>query len=898
MQRHRKKDRTERAAPPTIQKYLQCAVGATSGPPALTTSENLYQPCVGGGAGPTGKGSGAGATCCRKDELLFRGTGGPRTGGCYPEDDPDSIEVYKEQQQQQQQQQGPCDQQHFTGKWCTANVSHFPGETDDTPSSLPPDDVALLPHHQTDQQQQQHLVCHANTLATGSAEYSYAYCEPILLQRPSGEGTGDPPLHTPASTLSSSGSSYCVPVYAQRHPLQQHTPTLPLLQRSFRQPTATRTNPYQYAYGPAGGSTGGPGTTTTLHHHHHHHHHHSNYTLPNTAVPTTTTGSLRALFSNIFRKSSTSTVPSAPTAAHSAPFLDLEGDGTLPRGGIGGHPPTSSLLVAAERHSFTTCYGTKENIYEDIGSQTGLGGLGEEPRPTRDPTGPTPTPAIASTSAAPLPLPPPSAAGSPTGPGAGSSLAAEWRRVQVQHERIIGELNLSVERLIMPSCDDERPHRPEVEQSEGKATPATRTFGHGGQIGGQVGLRASTKRLFPVPTSAASSVSPPPPPPPQTTNPERHSPTISYGKSYGDVDSGISSSSTSGTSYSSSILYRSITNYQPPPLGSLSKDSGPFGGGVPIPGVRPKPTLFGLRSGVGLAAGVRSGSCRGAREAMGTGMGSLTGGSSGVSVSGLVTNAPDPPPPPDADPFPYGCTAPTGPYGPFQRPPYSSASSHTLASCCFLSDHGPGERSFASAASTCGGRGTRTTGGGGTFWARFRKLRLPTGAGGKLFSASDRHIDAELRLEDFAAGGPLWPEPTAPRPAYLPAYQPYHHHHHHHHASPLEGPSHRAVGGSTIATGALQRPPALHLFAAPTEPAAGPLTTELVPEVAGGEREEPGKPSDTPHHSSTPSSPSSAASTPSSGSSSSSVSPSSPTSPVSSSSCSSTTKPGGGGGGT
>uniref|UniRef100_A0A182W5Z1 Uncharacterized protein n=1 Tax=Anopheles minimus TaxID=112268 RepID=A0A182W5Z1_9DIPT len=455
-------------------KYLHGSAGSPIGSstPGPATNENLYQSCVGGNAPKTG------LVCCRKDDLMFHTAPTPGRG-TYPEEDPDSIEVYKEYQQQKNDEQRPIEgsrtpqEQHFASKWCAANVSQLPREGGDM--TIPLGD-ALLHHHQQEQQQQQQqqqqlLSCHPNISSGGSAEYSYAYCEPMLLQRPGGEIPTEQQLQTPASTLSSSGSSYCVPVYAQRQ--LQHPPSLPLLQRSFRQPSAR--NPYQYTYGPTHGSGvgGNNTTTTTLHHHHHHHHHHSNYTLPNAttgSATTTTTGSLRALFSNIFRKSSSSATPAATAAAHSAPFLDMGSSssggggggsgGTLQRSSFGGG--TSLLGGGAERHSFTTCYGTKENIYEDIGSQTGLGALGEESATRDAPVAGCVGPLVP----APPPLPP-SGAGSPTAPlsTTGLSVAAEWRRVQVQHERVIGELNLSVERLIMPSCDDEysqqrdHPHR-------------------------------------------------------------------------------------------------------------------------------------------------------------------------------------------------------------------------------------------------------------------------------------------------------------------------------------------------------------------------------------------------------------------------------------------------------
>ncbi|XP_050075222.1 uncharacterized protein LOC126562696 [Anopheles maculipalpis] len=937
MQRHRKKDRTERA-PPTIQKYLHGTAGSPIGSSAASpaTNENLYQSCVGGNATKA-----AGLACCRKDDLMFHNAPTPGPGS-YPEDDPDCIEVYKEQQKNDEQRHSAgsrTQDQPFSGKWCAPNVNQLAREVGNLHTPL---GDALLHHHhhhqeQQQQQQQQLLSCHPNILSAGSAEYSYAYCEPMLLQRPVTAGDVNTAeqqqqqqqIHTPVSTLSSSGSSYCVPVYAQRQQLQHHAPSLPLLQRPFRQPSAIR-HPYQYTYGnPAQGSADGgtnTTTTTTLHHHHHHHHHHSNYTLPNAATAsnattTTRTGSLRALFANIFRKSS---VPSAgpslasAAAAHSAPFLELDGGGPS--------------LLGAERHSFTTCYGTKENIYEDIGSQTGLGALGASV--PSDPSvagcgGGSATAAAAAAAPPPPPPPPlpPSGAGSPTVPLVGSqdsSVAAERRRVQVQHDRIIGELNLSVERLIMPSCDDELvqardQHARYQEYSELEVHDckqmmmgqkagyclsdagyegANVAVGGGGGVGGMTGpsmgaLRLSTKRHLPATTPAAGSSSSPPPT--LGAGSERHSPTVSYGKSYGDVDSGISSSSTSGTSYSSSILYRSITNYPQQHQHQQQQQHQTAHHHHPQ---RTKHSLFNLHLGL-------PGGCRGPKDQLMASRAEGFVGLAGGSTNAVVTNAPDPPPPPDTSLLSYVCPTAGGTYGPLTRLPNTSVSSQTLTSCCFLSDHNLAERRdigtrpFAAtfaynhhhSQQQQRGSSARASNGSGNFWARFRKLRLPTGTGGKLFSASQRHIDTELHLEDFT-GESMWPEP-GPRPVY----------HHPLHAGPppphqlalLPLDAHR-MGPATCAlpsttpslNGNLPPPPppvshqrTLHPFVAASEPAGPPTDGGDVDDDDGSELPQ--------QRSCSPSTPSSVASTATSSgtSSSSSASPSSPMSPVSSSSGSS-----------
>ncbi|XP_053662141.1 uncharacterized protein LOC128711296 [Anopheles marshallii] len=901
MQRHRKKDRTERA-PPTIQKYLHNSAGSpiSSSTPVPATNENLYQSCVGGNTGKTG------LVCCRKDDLMFHIASTPARGS-YPEDDPDSIEVYKEHQQQKHDEQrsihgSRTQEQQFANKWCAAKVSQLPQKGGDM--TIPLGDAMLL-HHQQEHQEQL-LSCQSNVLSSGSAEYSYAYCEPMLLQRPSGDNSEEK-LHTPVSTLSSSGSSYCVPVYAQRQ--LQHPPSLPLLQRSFRQPSAR--NPYQHTYGPTqdSGGSGNNTTTTTLHHHHHHHHHHSNYTLPNAttgSTTTTTTGSLRALFSNIFRKSSSSGTPA--TVAHSAPFLDKGGSGTLQRNSFG----DGSSLLGAERHSFTTCYGTKENIYEDIGSQTGLGALGEESL-TLDPSV---TGCVGLLASAPPPLPP-SGAGSPTVPLTGLSVAAEWRHVQVQHERVIGELNLSVERLIMPSYDDEysqqkdQAHRyhqyTETEIRDCKQI-TQKTFcrpsvgfdsdvaGSGGtnasvSIGG---LRVGSKRLFPAPTPTSSSS-----PTPHTlgVGSERHSPTVSYGKSYGDVDSGISSSSTSGTSYSSSILYRSITNYQQQQQHSIGKEANVFGSRQQHP-QRMKHGLFNLHIGSAgspatmFASGNRASCCLGPKDQTVEARPEAFGVQASGSTNAAVTNAPDPPPPPDNSLLTFVCPTSDGSYGPLTRVPHSSVSSHTLTSCCFLSDHNLSEREiamrpFASTHTDHQQRKSRADqfgsarNGSGNFWARFRKLRLSTGSGAKLFSAIDRKIDTDLHLEDFT-GESMWPEPGS-RPVC------------HHQLLHPSLPPHRLTLLPLDAHMQCALPPTGSLNAnlppTPHQRTLLPFVTAVEPEGGSvhGQDHGAGDVNDCSklpqQRSCSPSTPSSVASSPSSGSSSSSsVSPSSPMSPVSSSS--------------
>ncbi|XP_058817325.1 GATA zinc finger domain-containing protein 10-like [Topomyia yanbarensis] len=204
------------------------------------------------------------------------------------------------------------------------------------------------------------------------------------------------------------------------------------------------------------------------------------------------TNSLRALLSKSFRKSSVSS-NSAGTNA----------------GGLGGVPGN----VLPEKHTFTTRYGTKENIYEDVGAGSNLGTMASAAKP---------------------------------GASMNSSsmqsfesinkfnLHDELRHVQSQHDRILGELNLSVETLIMPSKDEqdaieERLHEIHCAQFQDELSQDD-----------CIAAGSSNTAMIHVQ--------------------ERLSPTTSQPNS-GDVDSGISGSSSSGASYSSSMLYRTTTMY-------------------------------------------------------------------------------------------------------------------------------------------------------------------------------------------------------------------------------------------------------------------------------------------------------------------------------------------------
>ncbi|XP_035776679.1 uncharacterized protein LOC118458370 isoform X2 [Anopheles albimanus] len=799
MHRHRKKDRLDRSAAAAAAPKNMYSGSTTSPPLTPISNENLYQPCFGGTGSvppavreqpepPAPPSTASDDGCChliptQQQHHRMHNLAHPSSlpTSCYPEADPDSIEVFRDQQQHNPDLHvSAADDRHVPrhlfSKWSGGLVN----SQDSTGAAA----AAVAAVHSQ------------SSSSAGAAEYSYAYCEPILLQRAppvpvsqhqhqqegattlletvaGSGGAGVQPAHSPPPpSLSSSGSSYCVPMYAQQQQQQlrrtttihhQHQPPLPSLKSTGLPPSTVfhhglRTHQHQHQQQQQHYQCH-PATAQHMTTHHHHHHHHHNYTLPGGGAgsgskpvatgASTTTGSLRALFTNIFRKSSASTSPSSSrglaVAAARVPgtsdsMMGGSSLGPLPlmpfMAGAGpGSDETTLGGPTTERHSFTTCYGTKENIYEDIGSQSGFasltlagpptavrskpppasGGAAADDAATVVPTGETTCPDEVK------PVDPPASreATEPTRdlsaiacePTAGGfNLSAEWRQVQLQHERIIGELNLSVERLIMPSYDEQQQqqqqfsdqleridedagrmhlgevliHAPPLSLSGGSCTNLGAYCGASSVIGGDPAdakpgpggsINHSRRRhggggAHVMQLSIASS-SPQQP----TMQTERHSPTISYGKSYGDVDSGISSSSTSGTSYSSSILYRSITNYQQHAgggggVGPANKDTGQqqqHGGRKPI--------LFGLRisgnntgglftspssstslsmatmlaRGGGRATSASTGSsCRSHHGMMiSGGVTGETGATTTTSPVRSVTNAPDPPPPPD-----------------------------------------------------------------------------------------------------------------------------------------------------------------------------------------------------------------------------------------------------------
>lgn len=180
---------------------------------------------------------------------------------------------------------------------------------------------------------------------------------------------------------------------------------------------------------------------------------------------------------------------------------------------------SSAASVTSERHTFTTRYGTKENIYEDVGAGTVA---------TRR--------SQSSESINKVPV------------------EEELKFVQKQHDRIMGELNLSIEALLMPSQD-------ETDQMERRAE------------------EEEQQRCL--------------------QEEERFSPTqiplhLMHAVAGGDFDSGISGSSSSGASYSGSMRYRSsmypprnLTIYEAPSTSSSSSQLTARPLPVPEPSVMP-----------------------------------------------------------------------------------------------------------------------------------------------------------------------------------------------------------------------------------------------------------------------------------------------------------------------
>lgn len=159
-----------------------------------------------------------------------------------------------------------------------------------------------------------------------------------------------------------------------------------------------------------------------------------------------------------------------------------------------GGSSTMSAAANTDKHTFRTQYGTKENIYEDVGD------MGARPKLSLS---------RSSESINKVPV------------------TDELQFVQKQHDRIMGQLNLSIEALLMPSKDetDEIERKREQEEAEEQQLRFYRTYNHRHLHSDAcyVGSSATMTPNYPCPA---------------------------------EFDSGISGSSSSGASYTGSMRYR------------------------------------------------------------------------------------------------------------------------------------------------------------------------------------------------------------------------------------------------------------------------------------------------------------------------------------------------------
>uniref|UniRef100_A0A8D8GAD4 (northern house mosquito) hypothetical protein n=1 Tax=Culex pipiens TaxID=7175 RepID=A0A8D8GAD4_CULPI len=525
--------------------------GGVPGSPTMGFAENIYHPQTGHG--------GMVHNSSANSVNSLAGNGKHMGIGRYPEPDPDVIEVYLEDDPVKLKE---AVREGKEIKWRN-NIVATMERYEPAPIS-----AATLPssylHHQHQHQHSQHSQQSTGSSSTDSSlnpEYSYAYCEPMVLKAQQQEQCGPPP------------TSAAIPaIHKQQLPSSASSNALSKLP---------------------------------------------------------STNSLRALLSKSFRKSSVSSVAAAAASA---------------QGGCANGPGPSGSVPGTEKHTFTTRYGTKENIYEDVGAGSSLGVAGAG--------------AVAAK------------------PGTSTSMQSfesvgkfnfqdELRLVQSQHDRILGELNLSVETLIMPSKDeqdaiDERLHEMQCAayHDEMSADDCVAAGSSGGVVGGVPHMHLQQERLSPT-TSQPNS---------------------------GDVDSGISGSSSSGASYSSSMLYRTTAMY-----------NGGGGGG----------------SGSSKTVTINDNA-----EGSGSGMSMMAGGSSIRSSCGSSSG---------------GCDR-TGGYSSCGGGPGTGASCSKISNvipnsnrltCCFYSDKLGRATSRADQldASLSASSGVEKSG-GGSFWNKLGKLRI------------------------------------------------------------------------------------------------------------------------------------------------------------------------------
>ncbi|XP_055534157.1 GATA zinc finger domain-containing protein 10 [Wyeomyia smithii] len=384
-----------------VSKYLY-----PPGSPSMGTNENIYHPQT-----PANSNNSSTANINNKHNR-------------YPEPDPDVIEVYLEDDPVKLKE-AVRDGKEI--KWRN-NIVATMERYEPAPISAATLPSSYLHHHQS------------SSDSSCNPEYSYAYCEPMVLKQQSLQST---------------------PQLQQQQQQQQPSP-----------PTQQQSGQLH------------PSNIPQIHKI-------SSSVSSNALSKLPSTNSLRALLSKSFRKGSVS----SNLAGTSSSGL-----------GAAGNP-------LQEKHTFTTRYGTKENIYEDVGAGSNLGAM---------------------------------AAAKPGTSMNSSSMQSfesinkfnlhdELRHVQSQHDRIIGELNLSVETLIMPSKDEQDAIEERLNEI------------HCAQFHDEMSqddcIAAGSSN-----TAAMIHLQ------------ERLSPTTSQPNS-GDVDSGISGSSSSGASYSSSMLYRTTAMY-------------------------------------------------------------------------------------------------------------------------------------------------------------------------------------------------------------------------------------------------------------------------------------------------------------------------------------------------
>lgn len=385
----------------------------------------------------------------------------------YPEPDPDVIEVYLEDDPVKLKE-AVRDGKEI--KWRN-NIVQTMERYEPAPISAATLPSSYLHHHQS------------SSDSSVNPEYSYAYCEPMMLKQPS---------------------------------LQQQ----------------------QQQQSQQAGSQLLPGNIPQIHKI-------SSSVSSNALSKLPSTNSLRALLSKSFRKSSVSSNAAGTSSG---------GSGTV------------GNMATQEKHTFTTRYGTKENIYEDVGAGSNLGtALGGAKAGAN--TNSSSTQSFESISK--------------------FNIHDELRHVQSQHDRILGELNLSVETLIMPSQDeqdaiDERLHEMQCAQYHDELSQDD-CIAAGSSNSAMIHLQ------------------------------ERLSPTTSQPNN-GDVDSGISGSSSSGASYSSSMLYRTTTMYTNNSKTVTINDNaeGSGSGMSMMAGSSSIRSSCGSNSGCGLGPGAGYSSCGGA----------------------------------------------------------------------------------------------------------------------------------------------------------------------------------------------------------------------------------------------------------------------------------------------